>query len=239
MSDATTTPITPNATVGSARPGWTEMLTGGAFYVIAVGIVSVTLPLIPDDQQVVSGIVGLAVSGLIGLAAFAAAVGIRIRRFSVFGLRRTSWKWIIAGAGAGIACYIVGAILSAFYIMATGDQQNIQSGYQAAAAGGVLAYVATILLGSILTPLGEELYFRGVVANALGRYDAWVSVLGSATIFALAHGINPVLPVAFVVGIATALLFHKTGSVWPGVAAHALNNAAASTVPVVVAGLMT
>ena len=47
-------------------------------------------------------------------------------------------------------------------------------------------------------------------------------------VFALAHGINPILPVAFVNGVVAALLFRKTGSVWPGVMVHLVNNALAT-----------
>ncbi len=80
--------------------------------------------------------------------------------------------------------------------------------------------MATLLLGAALTPLGEELAFRGVITTALGRYGPWVAVIGSATIFALVHGLNPVLPVAFSVGVAAALLLRRSGSVWPGVLLH-------------------
>ncbi|MGC2940236.1 type II CAAX prenyl endopeptidase Rce1 family protein [Brevibacterium sp. FAM 24638] len=49
---------------------------------------------------------------------------------------------------------------------------------------------------------------------------------------------NPVLPVAFIVGIVNGILFHRTGSVWPGVVVHAFNNAFAAFVPVVLAALL-
>ena len=39
---------------------------------------------------------------------------------------------------------------------------------------------------------------------------------------------NPVMPVAFVVGVGNALLFRRTGSVWPGVFGHGVNNGLAS-----------
>jgi hypothetical protein len=48
--------------------------------------------------------------------------------------------------------------------------------------------------GFRLTPLGEEAVFRGVLLNFLGRWGSWVAVPLSAAIFALAHGINNVLP---------------------------------------------
>lgn len=61
----------------------------------------------------------------------------------------------------------------------------------------------------------------------------------SAGIFAFAHGVNPVLPIAFVVGIFAALLFRWSGSVWPGVVMHCVNNAVASTVPMILGPVLT
>ncbi|AWB86796.1 type II CAAX prenyl endopeptidase Rce1 family protein [Mycetocola zhujimingii] len=42
---------------------------------------------------------------------------------------------------------------------------------------------------------------------------------------------------AFVVSIVTALLFRKMQSVWPGVMVHAVNNATAMTVPLLLSAV--
>ncbi|MBF8194742.1 CPBP family intramembrane metalloprotease, partial [Nonomuraea sp. K274] len=44
-----------------------------------------------------------------------------------------------------------------------------------------------------------------------------------------------VLPVAFVVGVLAALLFRWSGSIWPGVVLHGVNNATALPVPLLFA----
>lgn len=77
----------------------------------------------------------------------------------------------------------------------------------------MLTIIVTTLMGAVLTPIGEEFFFRGVLTSGLLRFGPWVGILVSAAIFALAHGINPVLPVAFIVGVINGILFHKTGSV--------------------------
>ena len=63
----------------------------------------------------------------------------------------------------------------------------------------------------MLTPIGEEFLFRGVLYTALARYGPWVAVLVSSAIFAMAHGFNYILPVAFVVGVVAALLCAERG----------------------------
>ncbi|MFL4909817.1 CPBP family intramembrane glutamic endopeptidase [Streptomyces sp. MMS24-I2-30] len=77
--------------------------------------------------------------------------------------------------------------------------------------------------------------FRGVVSTALTRYGAWVSVIGSTVVFALAHGINLALIPAIVVGAINGILLVRTKSVWPGVIVHAVNNGV-STILIALAG---
>jgi membrane protease YdiL (CAAX protease family) len=69
-------------------------------------------------------------------------------------------------------------------------------------------------------PLCEELMFRGLFYNALGRF----AVPGSAAAFAIAHGIPQILVQVLVAGLLLAELRRRTGSLWPGAAAHAAVN---------------
>jgi membrane protease YdiL (CAAX protease family) len=50
--------------------------------------------------------------------------------------------------------------------------------------------ILSLLFLAVLTPVGEELLFRGVVATALMRYGPVVGVAGSAVIFSAVHGLN-------------------------------------------------
>ncbi|KQV25209.1 MULTISPECIES: CPBP family intramembrane glutamic endopeptidase [unclassified Microcella] len=223
----------PTAPPRTKTPGWPEILTGSAAFLLAFAAIALTLPLIDDPAT--QGIAGLFASGALGLVAFGAAVLLRIRSIDAFGFRRTTPARILVGAGLGIATYLLGVLVAIAYITVTGDAENVQAGYQAAAAGGWLSLAVTLIAGAVITPLGEEAFFRGVLANALiARHGAWVGVLVSAAVFAVAHGINPVLPIAFVVGVSTALLYRWSGSVWPGVALHATNNATAFLVPLAI-----
>ncbi|WP_168170470.1 type II CAAX prenyl endopeptidase Rce1 family protein [Pseudonocardia sp. EC080625-04] len=76
--------------------------------------------------------------------------------------------------------------------------------------------------------MAQELLLRGVVTSALLRHGAVVGVLGSAVVSAAAAVlVLALLPTASigvvsaaVVGLVAAELLRRTGSVWPGVAAH-------------------
>jgi membrane protease YdiL (CAAX protease family) len=85
-----------------------------------------------------------------------------------------------------------------------------------------------IALVAFVVPIGEEIYFRGLVygafRRALGRH---AGVLVSAAFFAAAHvQLVEFLPI-FILGTILAYLYEYTGSLVPGMIAHAVNNLAA------------
>jgi len=91
-----------------------------------------------------------------------------------------------------------------------------------------------MLMVASLGPLVEELLFRGVLLSSLqprwGRFGAAVL---SSVIFATAHlpGLNWqvfALPALWLLAMALAWLRLRSGSIWPGVMAHAANNALAT-----------
>jgi membrane protease YdiL (CAAX protease family) len=49
-------------------------------------------------------------------------------------------------------------------------------------------------------------------------------VIVSTPVFAVMHGFSVVFPVALVLGTVTAMIYHHSGSIWPAVMLHAVNN---------------
>ena len=89
---------------------------------------------------------------------------------------------------------------------------------------GEMAIISVAAL-AIVTPLAEEVFFRGFVMGGLAsRWGQWPAVLVSAAVFATLH-IQPsvILPV-FVTGILLGVLYWYTGSIWPGILVHAGQN---------------
>jgi membrane protease YdiL (CAAX protease family) len=173
-----------------------------------------------------------ALSGVAGLAGFTAAALWRIRSWSAFGVRRVSGRWLLIGMAAGFVAFILKGIAILAYIRITGDSANPQTVFALGAGGGMLSLVLATLFLGVLTPLGEEFLFRGVVTRALLRHGPFIGVAGSTLLFALLHGINIVLPAALVLGLIAAELFRRSGSVWPGVVVHVVFNL--PTIPVMI-----
>ena len=128
-------------------------------------------------------------------------------------------------AGVGLLAWLVNRGVVVFYVWITGDASNPQAGMAETATGGSVGQFALlVLLGGLIAPFGEELLFRGTLYAWLRRWGVVLATVVSAGVFGLFHGVNVVLPAAVVLGVLCALLYEKSGSIWPAVAAHAVNN---------------
>ena len=96
-----------------------------------------------------------------------------------------------------------------------------------------LAAVFTFQALAVTTPVVEELFFRGFVfAGLTHRLGAWRAMVVSSAVFSAFHFELAVLIPIFVTGMLLAWLYHRTGSLWPGVLAHAGQNTLALAVGV-------
>jgi membrane protease YdiL (CAAX protease family) len=86
--------------------------------------------------------------------------------------------------------------------------------------GEWLTLLAALLALGRFVPLCEELLFRGLGFAAIDRFAVPIT----ATAFAIAHGLPELLPPVFVAGLVLGALRRRTGSLWPGVTAHATVN---------------
>lgn len=85
---------------------------------------------------------------------------------------------------------------------------------------------AALLDAGVVAPIEEEILFRGVVyAGLRARWGGVVAAAVSAVVFGAIH--IPAVIVPTVLGVVLAALLSRTGSLWPGVLVHVLNNALA------------
>ncbi len=217
---ATANPHRPPRTVS---PGWPEIGIGLLTYLLILGPLIVWLAASAGHATASRGNVGGAVNGIAGIAALLAASAWRVRTLSAFGFRATGRRWLACGAGLGLLAFGLSFLIEGVYFHFI-DEANTQADFQVAAKGGALSLAMLILTGGILTPLGEEFLFRGVIASALKRYGAWVCITASSLIFAASHGPSVIFLLAFMVGMQAAWLFFRTDSLWPGVVLHIVYN---------------
>lgn len=219
----TAPPPAPQNAHSMAHPGWPEMIVG-LLVLGVVGILGGILIARSPIGPIAIGLILTALSGIACMAGFLAAFFLRIRSWDAFGVRPTSVGWLMIGAGVGVIAFIIKSIAILAYISLTGDGTNPQDIFATGASGGIWTVLAATFFMSVVTPIGEEFLFRGVITTALLRYGPFVGIVGGALLFAIAHGINVVFPAAFVAGVAAGKVFRRSRSIWPAVMVHVVVN---------------
>jgi membrane protease YdiL (CAAX protease family) len=145
-----------------------------------------------------------------------------------FGLRRPP---IPRAIGLLLGVWFAFYAASAVWVLALGldEKQTLPDELGIENSNVNLALVLVLI--TVVAPLGEELFFRGYFFAALRNWRGWIpAAIITGVIFGAIHiGSAPIgltVPLGFF-GFGLCLLYQKTGSLYPCIALHALNNAVA------------
>jgi membrane protease YdiL (CAAX protease family) len=150
---------------------------------------------------------------------FSQAFGLRVVRGGVRRLLLVSLGLVAAGALVTTALTSAGAWFALTSHWSEWFDPEL-------AFGDTTAIVASAVGSVLLAPLFEEVVFRGILFATLRRLWRTGPAVGvSGAIFGVAHGYGVLgfLDVALA-GMLWAWAFERTGSVWPGIVAHAVTN---------------
>lgn len=187
---------------------------------------------------VVALILSLVVEGIFLIAPLVYALAIRPGGVTAgngaraLGFRSTG---LLAAIGWVVGGFVFMIVVSVVYdALVTALHLPLQTNVQALSdqvSKAPLTVLASLLGAVLIAPLCEETFFRGYLFGGLLRgMNGWAAVLVSAVLFTLVHGdIGSAVPL-FVFGIVLAVIRWRTGSIWPGVALHAANNALAAAI---------
>jgi len=190
-----------------------------------VGIVSV---FDPDLNSLAARLVtqALLAATLVGIAfVVTSSSGEGIAPARTLGLRRP-FRSPLGIAAAAYVGYVVFAVVYSTLIHPQQKDITRDLGF----GHGAVGTIAAGLLIVIAAPVSEELFFRGFIFGGLRRRLSFpVAGLISAGIFGLFHytgaGSLAVLPQLAFLGLALSWVYEETGSIYPTMAIHALNNA--------------
>jgi membrane protease YdiL (CAAX protease family) len=85
--------------------------------------------------------------------------------------------------------------------------------------------IALFILGGILVPIAEEVFFRGVIYKSLReRLGVATGVILSSLIFGLVHIDIAIAVTAFILGIIIALVYEYSKSLLTAILIHVINN---------------
>jgi membrane protease YdiL (CAAX protease family) len=195
-----------------------------------------TIPFTADAAALVTGEGDLTLLGSIALLVSTQVALLLVSWFLVFrpgalaGLPslpgRDPGRALAAGAGWGVLAWIGSTVVAgavATLLQALGMEVEPQAAAQAIERVDPWLVVIALV---ILAPIAEEVFFRGVVFNALRREAGrrWAYV-GSALLFAVVHLDLVVLVPLFLLGLALAWLYERTNNLLAPMAMHAMVNA--------------
>lgn len=147
----------------------------------------------------------------------------------VFGLRSTPlWPALKWAAAAGVAYLVLSGIwLQLLNLSSETDDitKKLENDPTAATVAGLAVFAL------VVAPIAEELFFRGFVFTALReRLNPWWAAIGTGLLFGFVHiSGSPIgfLPPLALLGFLLCLVYWKTGSIYPTIALHSLNNSIA------------
>lgn len=90
--------------------------------------------------------------------------------------------------------------------------------------GSLVSEICLFVIIAILPAFLEEFAFRGVVLQMLLPYGEVFAVVGSAFAFGVMHANIQQIPFAFAGGLFFGYIAVRTGSIWPSILMHFLNN---------------
>ena len=149
---------------------------------------------------------------------------------AALGLRRPRLSWVNCGLLALLAVGVsIGATaLYALLVRPLGVELLLPPDLPQSVVFPGISALLTFEALAVWTPLTEELFFRGFVfAGLVPRWGIWRATVGSALIFAVFHLHPGVLIPILIAGLLLAGLYRLTGSLWPSIFAHAVQNAVA------------
>jgi membrane protease YdiL (CAAX protease family) len=175
-----------------------------------------------SDSPWVNSLSALAIDVPVVLASVGIAATVARPRLWQFGLRATPF-----GRALG---YTLGALV-AFYgfalvygsIIKEKNPQTIVEDLGADQSTVLLVVGALVVI--IVAPICEELFFRAFLFRVLRlRMPLVPAAIAGGLIFGAAHLSLIILPVLAVLGVALCVVYEKTGSLFPCIAIHVVNN---------------
>lgn len=101
---------------------------------------------------------------------------------------------------------------------------TFESGMDDMTVDGPIGALALIISLAVIPAFVEEFCIRGVVLQPLRRYGDKFAIVVSALIFSILHGNMVQIPYTLVAGIYLGYLCVATGSIWPSIILHFVNN---------------
>jgi membrane protease YdiL (CAAX protease family) len=229
----------PRVSPETSWPAWSAPLALFAGLLLAtVGSLIVDLPALAFGVKVTSSHTpgGLVIAdtfvqdvGFVAAAVYCARLGRRVTRPWQFGLRRPGGGWLSA-VGMIVLLLFAFIVLDAIWseVVHPGKEKLLET---LGTKESTSLLVFSAWLTCMVAPICEEFLFRGYIFTALRNWRGTLpAAILSGILFGGVHATSApaadLLPLGLL-GFGLCLLYRFTGSLYPGMLAHSLNNAIA------------
>jgi uncharacterized protein len=158
---------------------------------------------------------------------FAQLGGRKVRSWQL-GFRPTSPRY---AAGLVVLALLAFLLFSELWAVILNESAKEKLLEQLGANETALLLALSALLTTVIAPICEETLFRGYIFPALSKWKGWlVGALMTGVLFGGVHyGSAPVIDLVplGMLGFLLCMLYRRTGSLYPGIATHSLNNSIA------------
>jgi len=174
----------------------------------------------PDGDSLLTPIVYLGTLTFLMIPALMKKKTSSLIDFGKFSIKKAVYS-IMAGLGicilGNIASAFISAFLSNFGITTKGGDYEIGS--------SPYSFLLSTLSIAVVPALMEEFAARGCVIGSLReKFNPLPTIFISGALFGLWHGNLNQIPFAFFGGVAFGFMYYYTGSIWPSIILHFLNN---------------
>lgn len=156
---------------------------------------------------------------------FAQFGGRKVRSWQ-FGFRPTPLRRAVGLAALTIVAFF---IFSAIWVVVLNVKEEDTKLLNALGTNETaLLLAASALLTTVIAPICEETLFRGYIFAALSKWRGWIpGAILTGMLFGAVHAgsapVEDLIPLG-VLGFALCFLYRRTGSLYPCIAVHSLNN---------------
>lgn len=145
-----------------------------------------------------------------------ASIGLRVKSLGA-GLKKGLF-WSV-----GFGLLVLGTALALYFTTGVNALELLQGGLPAGKSGLWLF----LLVGGVISPVTEEIVFRGILYGYLRQWGMLAAIVGSTLLFVLAHAIQGVFPLTQVVGgLLFAVAYERERNLLVPMVIHILGNLA-------------
>lgn len=243
MSLSTPTPI---ESASTPRVRWLDILLVIIFGIGAFVFTNILVDTYFGEDRSPAFLVAVVLSNFVSLGGSVLLLGVWRGWLSLADLglwpARFHWVWLIVISGVTILLLPVRLILAyAALILVEGNLDSLNARQELLGTEfSILGFIVTFIGVGILVPISEELFFRGALYTWFRRrFNFQVAVIVSSVLFGIAHfdSLGVVLS-SLVMGLAIAVIFEYTRSLYTAIGIHMLNNSLAVVLLYLLLGLM-